>query len=145
MPGQGWKHLTDFKDLYMAKIAYNPTGDKIYCIGGATDQRSKSTLTNMFLYHLTPVGIHRYELASMNDPRASFGALYNPRDTQESIIVAGGYINGKLSTKSEVYNIKKNVWTRLPELNESKASSSLCVINDQYILCMGGLSRNIDG
>jgi hypothetical protein len=77
----------------------------------------------------------------MNEPRASFGSLYDPRDT-ERIIVAGGYINGKLSTKCEYYCLNTNKWINLPELNEAKASSSLCIMNDKYLFCMGGLSRN---
>lgn len=74
--GQGWKHLLDIKDLYMAKIAYNPDCDRIYVLGGAKDQRSKVTISDMFLYQLTPNGIHKYRLESMNEPRASFGSLY---------------------------------------------------------------------
>jgi hypothetical protein len=31
----------EIKDLFMAKIAYNPSCNKIYVIGGAKDQRSK--------------------------------------------------------------------------------------------------------
>jgi len=45
----------------------------------------------------------------MVDPRASFGCLYNPRGGDE-ILVAGGYINGKLSTKCEKYSIMENRW-----------------------------------
>lgn len=40
----------------------------------------------------------------MTDPRASFGCLYNPRGGHE-ILVAGGYINGKLSVKCEKYKV----------------------------------------
>jgi len=76
----------------------------------------------------------------MNDPRASFGCLYLPRS--DEIIVTGGYINGKLSTKCEKYNARTNVWTQLPDLTEAKASSSLCYLNERYIYCFGGLSRN---
>ena len=53
MPGQGWRQLTEIKDLYMAKIAYPKTCDKVYVIGGAQDQRSKQTVTSMQMYHLT--------------------------------------------------------------------------------------------
>lgn len=44
VPGQGWKNIMEIKDLYMAKIAYNPECNKIYVIGGAKDQRSKQTV-----------------------------------------------------------------------------------------------------
>lgn len=143
--GQGWKHLLDIKDLYMAKIAYNPECDKIYVMGGAKDQRSKVTIADTFLYNLTSQGIHKYRLESMNEPRASFGSLFFSRREKESIIVVGGYINGKLTTKCELYSVQDNKWTCLPDLNEAKASSSLCILNDRYLLCLGGLSRNSQG
>lgn len=45
--GQGWKQILDIKDLYMAKIAYNPDCTHVYVIGGAKDQRSKQTVNQM--------------------------------------------------------------------------------------------------
>lgn len=30
----------------------------------------------------------------------------------------------------------------MPDLNEAKASSSLCLLNERYLYCFGGLSRN---
>ena len=33
----------------------------------------------------------------------------------------------------------------MPELNEAKASSSLCMLGKRHFLCMGGLSRNASG
>ena len=77
----------------------------------------------------------------MIDPRASFGCLYSPRDVEE-IFVTGGYINGKLTTKCERYIVRDNIWETLPDLQEAKASSSLCLMNNQYLYCFGGLSRN---
>ena len=79
----------------------------------------------------------------MIEPRASFGCLYLPKS--DEIIVTGGYINGKLSTRCEKYNTRTNVWSQLPDLTESKASSSLCYLNDRYVYCFGGLSRNNQG
>jgi hypothetical protein len=91
----------------MAKIAYPKTCDKVYVIGGAQDQRSKQTVTSMQLYHLTQQGLHKYDMAPMHDPRASFGSLYCENNT---ILVAGGYINGRLTTQCEVYSVAANKW-----------------------------------
>jgi hypothetical protein len=41
IPGQGWRHVLDVKDLFMAKIAFNTDCSKVYLIGGARDQKSK--------------------------------------------------------------------------------------------------------
>jgi len=125
----------------MAKIAYNPDCNKVYIIGGARDAKSKHTVNSVNLVQFTNNGFQRYEVAGMIDPRASFGCLYNPRGNDE-ILVAGGYINGKLSTKCERYNVSENRWIQMPDLNEAKASSSLCLLNQRYLYCFGGLSRN---
>ena len=41
-----------------------------------------------------------------------------------------------------MYSIKDNKWIALPEMTETKASGSLCILNDRYLMCFGGLSRN---
>lgn len=47
----------DVKDLYMAKIAFNPECNIVYLIGGAKDQKSKMTVPNMKAYHISDRGI----------------------------------------------------------------------------------------
>lgn len=54
IPGQGWRHVMDVKDLFMAKIAYNTDCSKVYLIGGAKDQKSKQTINEM---HLITFGV----------------------------------------------------------------------------------------
>ena len=144
IPSQGWRHIYDVKDLYMAKIAFNPEGSQVFVVGGAKDPKSKITVNNVTLYNISNQGISSQNAASMIDARASFGCLYLPRQHAE-IIVTGGYINGKLSTKCERYNVATNTWSPLPDLNEAKASSSLCLMNDRFLYCFGGLSRNTQG
>lgn len=41
--------MIDVKDLFMAKIAYNPDCNKVYVIGGARDAKSKHTVNNVNL------------------------------------------------------------------------------------------------
>lgn len=139
-----WKHVQDIKDLYMAKIAFSPDGTRVYVIGGAKDSKSKVTSNTVSAFNVTDSGVAQQNLAPMLESRASFGCLYVPR-ASPLIIVAGGYINGKLSTKCEAFNVNTNTWQMLPELNEAKASSSLCLMNDRFLYCFGGLSRNAQG
>jgi len=56
IPGQGWNHVIDVKDLFMAKIAYNPDCSKVYVIGGARDAKSKHTVNNVNLVQFTQNG-----------------------------------------------------------------------------------------
>ena len=113
-------------------------------IGGAKDSKSKVTSNTVSAFNVTDSGVAQQNLAPMLESRASFGCLYVPR-ASPLIIVAGGYINGKLSTKCEAFNVNTNTWQMLPELNEAKASSSLCLMNDRFLYCFGGLSRNAQG
>lgn len=138
--GQGWRHIHDIKDLYMAKIASNPEGNRVYVIGGARDSKSKVTVENVSVYHLQGETLRQENLAPMINPRASFGCVYVPKTNE--IVVVGGYINGRLASKCERYNINTNTWSSLPDLFEAKASSSLCLLNERYLYCFGGLSRN---
>lgn len=142
---QGWKHIFDVKDLYMAKTASNPEGTRVYVIGGARDSKSKHTVDSLTVYHVTQVQVTQQHLSCMNDPRASFGCLYVSKPGSPEIIVTGGYINGKLTNRCELYNILRDEWTQLPELNQQKASSSLCLLDSRYLYCFGGLSRNPAG
>lgn len=128
----------------MSKIASNPEGTRVYVIGGAKDSKSKQTIDSLTVYHISLNQVTQQHLACMNDNRASFGCLYIPRQSPE-IIVAGGYINGRLTAKCERYSVAKDQWTPLPDLNESKASSSLCLLNDRFLYCFGGLSRTPQG
>lgn len=79
----------------------------------------------------------------MNYHRASFGCLYAPKT--DEIYAVGGYIHGKLTNKCEKYSVMTNSWTQIPDLTEAKASSSVCLMNDRYLYCFGGLSRNLQG
>lgn len=88
----------------MAKIAYSPQCDRVYLVGGARDQKSRQTVANMKMFYFGDQGMQQQELAPMVSSRASFGCLFNPVGNGQ-IFVAGGYINGKLSNKCEVYNV----------------------------------------
>lgn len=128
----------------MTRIAYNPDCDRVYLIGGAKDQKSKHTVNNVNLIHFSQNRIQNYEKQAMIDSRASFGCFYNSRGTEE-IIVTGGYTNGNLFNKCEKYSVRDNQWNMLPSLTEAKASSSLCMQNDRYLYCFGGLQKSDKG
>ena len=53
IPGQGWTHIQDIKDLFMAKIAFNPAGNQVFVIGGAKDPKSKVTVNNVSVYNIS--------------------------------------------------------------------------------------------
>ena len=72
-------------------------------------------------------------------PRSSFGCVINVITNE--IYVAGGYVNGQVTRRCEAYSIKDNTWRELPQLNEEKASMTLCVLGGRFLYCFGGLSR----
>ena len=75
----------------------------------------------------------------MNDSRASFGCTICP--IKNFIYVGGGYTYGEINKQCEMYSIQADTWTRLPDLNENKCSTSLCVLNSKALYSFGGLSK----
>lgn len=71
--------------------------------------------------------------------RSSFGATVNVHSNE--IYVAGGYTYGLTSKKAEAYLVSQNSWRELPQLNEEKCASSLCILNGRYLYCIGGFSK----
>ena len=71
--------------------------------------------------------------------RSSHGCVVNVHKNE--IYVAGGYHNGVLTRTCEAYNVKTNQWRNLPQMNEEKCSSTLCVLNGRYLYCFGGLTK----
>ena len=77
----------------------------------------------------------------MNTPRASFSVYYKHYG-EEEIIVAGGYVNGKLTTSCEVYSVAKDQWREFSPMNYAKASCILGVIDSRYLYCIGGVAKD---
>lgn len=79
------------------------------------------------------------EMTPMISSRSSFGCTVNVHSNE--IYVAGGYTMGVASRKCEAYNVTTNTWRELPNLNEEKCSSSLCILGGRYLYCIGGYSK----
>jgi hypothetical protein len=82
------------------------------------------------------------EVAPMINGRASFGCTQNVHTNE--IYVTGGYIKGVPTKKCEAYNVQTNQWRELPDLNEEKCASSLCVLGGRYLYCIGGFVKSPD-
>jgi hypothetical protein len=78
-------------------------------------------------------------MAPMISSRSSFGCTINVH--RNEIYVAGGYSNSVIMNRCEAYNVDTNLWRELPELNEEKSASSLCLLGGRYLYCVGGFSR----
>ena len=112
----------------------------VYIIGGSTDQKSTETLNAVTRYKIEAGGkVVMEEMAPMISTRSSFGCTVNVH--QNEIYVAGGYVMGAVSRKCEAYNVTMNTWRELPQLNEEKCASSLCVLGGRYLYCIGGFSK----
>ena len=49
-----------------------------------------------------------------------------------------GVIGGTDTKDCEVFNLKKNKWENLPDLNNIRENSSCCILNDKYLYCFFG-------
>jgi hypothetical protein len=79
------------------------------------------------------------EMATMITSRSSFGCTVNVHSGE--IYVSGGYSNGVTIKKCEAYSVQANSWRDLPNLNEEKCASSLCMLKARYLYCFGGFSK----
>lgn len=59
----------------------------------------------------------------MPDARVDFGAIY----FSGSVYVVGGWQEFYVK-KAHIYNIEKDNWTKMPELNDEREDVSLCVV-----------------
>lgn len=54
------------------------------------------------------------------------------------LIVVGTWHNQENSKTAEIYDIKKNKWQRLPDLNDETSAPGLVIIKDRYLYKIGG-------
>jgi len=44
----------------------------------------------------------------------------------------------------EVYDEETDSWTRLPELNQAVAQSTVSILDDRHVYCLGGSGKYAD-
>jgi hypothetical protein len=49
-----------------------------------------------------------------------------------------GVIGGTDTKDCEVFNLKRNKWENLPDLNNIRENSSCCILNDKFLFCFFG-------
>lgn len=105
-PGRGWAKVYETPELFLSKVVQ--TVDEVaYIIGGAKDKQSQQTVRDVVAIRLLGnQKIERCDKAPMISSRSSFGCVINV--TRNEIYVAGGYIDGQITRKCEVYSIKDN-------------------------------------
>jgi hypothetical protein len=81
------------------------------------------------------------ERNSMITARLGFGCCVD--NYGERLFAIGGSTGKHQPTNlSEVYDIKADSWTKLPNLNEPRFSQSLCILNDEWLFAIGGFDSN---
>lgn len=75
----------------------------------------------------------------MHHVRQIFGIAYDSK--RRNIYVFGGSINrnvGYALNECEKYSVSKNVWTQIRPMAKTKTDSSACIIDNKYIIVIGG-------
>lgn len=67
-----------------------------------------------------------------------FASLYADI-AKPKIILAGGFM-GTFIKACQLYDINTDKWTLLPQLQQPKINSSLCLMKERYLFCFGGHS-----
>ncbi|TNV80560.1 hypothetical protein FGO68_gene6056 [Halteria grandinella] len=134
--GQPIKQIAQIPNLALCKVV--PIS-RVAClvIGGAFDQSSSKVFNSV--RQITVDGQISFK-APMNLGRSTFGCSLSKEF--HAILVAGGNVGQVQSTsRCEIYDIQKDLWTELPELNEEKCSISICITPSCHAYAFGGLQR----
>ena len=124
---------------HFQKVVTVPQGDKnerVFLIGGSSDDQGNhavDTCTELVYSKKKP---HLQDITSMLVPRLSFCSCVSQDGTK--IYTAGGISENKKPTNDvEVYDIKDNTWSHLPNLNQPRFSASIIQSGDA-LYCFGG-------
>ena len=71
----------------------------------------------------------------MPDPKVDFGSIYY----SGCVYVVGGWQEFYVK-KAHAYDIQKDSWVSLPELNDEREDVSLCVVQDKYLYVFGNVT-----
>ncbi|CDW71693.1 UNKNOWN [Stylonychia lemnae] len=74
---------------------------------------------------------------NMRQARAMFGVGVD-RLHNEIYVVGGIDSEKKEIAECEIYDIKQNMWSQLPSMNQAKSSLSLIVVNTNFLYAFGG-------
>lgn len=88
----------------------------------------------------------RKTLAQMKTPRISFAACFLGEDRQK-VVVAGGYTQKRKALDlCELFDVHKNEWRDLPQMNSARVSSSIVncpnSAGDDNLFVIGGSDEN---
>jgi hypothetical protein len=77
-------------------------------------------------------------LSNMNNARDAHGMI----SWKDKYIIVVGSWHVKTSIRTcEIYDIKKNEWFMLPDLNEATCAPGLIIIEDRYLYKLGGTTN----
>ena len=72
----------------------------------------------------------------MTTSRFEFGIAYD--DQHKDIYVFGGYDEYQHLKHCEKFSIPNNKWTEIAPMSCERSNTSACILNDQFILIIGG-------
>ena len=141
--GKNEKVYTIQTDVLCPKmVQVSPT--KVYLIGGASDVKFNNTLKSIYLLDFASSPVRLEEKAKMNTPRCSHGVCLS-KDKKNIYVWGGNSEPQKMLKSCEWYNIDKDIWTPLPDLNMPKFAMGICEYvnteNKGWIYCFGGVGH----
>lgn len=78
-------------------------------------------------------------LKDMLDSKCLFGHC----STKLEIFIAGGCGSGTMAkTEVESYDIKKDAWKHMPNMNHARHMNSLCLFRNRFLYVFGGLNED---
>eukprot|EP01022_Parablepharisma_sp_SALTPOND_P017057 TRINITY_DN2644_c1_g1_i1.p1 TRINITY_DN2644_c1_g1~~TRINITY_DN2644_c1_g1_i1.p1 ORF type:complete len:529 (+),score=49.98 TRINITY_DN2644_c1_g1_i1:7119-8705(+) len=127
-------HFSDYAPPYNAGVL--EILGNAYIIGGCLVDGTPTT-EEPYSNHTVTVDLDSGLLVqkdSMRDSRMCFGATVQDN---RAIYVVGGYNHLKAIAGCEKYDLKKGIWTSIPDLTKPKSNTGVCIFNE-FLYCFGG-------
>ena len=139
--GRVKKHNVMTLEYYFSKVVTVPDGtgnERIFIIGGSKDDEGTDCVTDCF--ELVEAGKNKFELEAITPlPSPVISPAAAVRENGNEFYLAGGTEaeNKKPISNCWAYNIEKEEWMALPDLNMPRFSATLAC-NDGELYIIGG-------
>lgn len=112
--------------LHLQKVITVPTSkaSRVFLIGGSKDPEGKEAINNCYEVNLKKKTIATID--KLSSKKLSVAAALSP-DTKVIYIAGGSTGQNKSTNETEMFDVAKRKWTKLPDLNQPRFSASMIV------------------
>ena len=116
--------------------------NKVFIVGGEKKENEIRSVVAAETYIINEHSFMAEKRAPMKNGRCGHQLAHLHRrfefQTKDYLYAVGNKYNDDTAKKCEVYEIAKNKWTEIDELNHPRHFHSICVLDNRYLYVIGG-------